>query len=272
MLFRVGFVSLLLAASAQSQAQTVERGASPLPIFDLEGGIPFVMEAIIAPDTLQDIEKVIGTDIYDKSRIAARVEDLAGSGFCSGFRVGENLFMTNYHCWEVDQCEVLFHMGYEKDLPVEQQATFKCVEVLDKLESLDFALYRVEPVGEDLTVHTTWPVATLSKAELVMDMPLLIPGHPSARPKQVDISDQCKLTRAVPYRWYDRENIQHQCDTMGGNSGSPVLNRENGHVVAIHWGATGGTGSNHAIPMGLILDRLEAEMPDVFAELSVSNE
>lgn len=271
MLIKLSVVSALAAFAVQAQAQNA--GApSPLPIFSLEGGIPYVAESIISPDTLQDIEQVAGTDFYQKSRITARVEDLAGSGFCTGFRIAEDLFMTNYHCWEVDKCQVMFHMGYEKDLAAEKHAVFKCVEVLEQLEELDFAIYRVEPVGVDTAVHSTWPVATLTKRPLEIGMPLLVPGHPSARPKQIDISEQCKLSRAIPYRWNDRENIQHRCDTMGGSSGSPVMDRITGNVIGIHWGATGGTDSNHAIPMSKILDHLAADLPDLYAELTVAED
>lgn len=247
-------------------AQAVD-APSPLPTFDTETGAPIVLESVISPDTLQNIEQVAGTSAYDMARIVARVEQPSGDGFCTGFRVGESLFMTNYHCWEVADCNVQFHMGYETALPADQQSTYRCTEVLLKLESLDFALFRVEPTDAVSTVE--YPIATLSKAPLVVDMPLIVPGHPAARPKQIDTSDQCKLTRAVPYRWYDRDNIQHQCDTLGGSSGSPVINRTNGHVVGIHWGATGGTPSNHAIPMALVLAHIEQERPDVYPELTV---
>lgn len=270
MLIKFGVVSVLAAFAVQAQAQSVQSAPSPLPIFNLEDGIPYVAESIIAPDTLQDIELVAGTDLYEKAKVSARVEDLAGSGFCTGFRIGPDLFMTNFHCWEVDQCQVVFHMGYEKDLSADQHAKFKCVEVLDKLEELDYAIYRVEPVGDDTTVYASWPVATLSKRPLVIGMPLLVPGHPSARPKQIDVSEQCQLTRAIPYRWNDRENIQHRCDTMGGSSGSPVMDRLTGHIIGIHWGATGGTDANHAIPMSKILERVSTTLPDVYAELTVS--
>lgn len=267
MLRKVIYLSsaLISGLAGTAIAQSVD-APSPLPIFDLESGSPIVLESVISPDTLQNIEQVAGTAVYDMSRVVARVEELSGDGFCTGFRVGESLFMTNYHCWEVADCNLQFHMGYETGLPADQQATFKCTEVLLKLEKLDFALFRVEPADN---AEVEFPIATLSKAPLVMDMPLIVPGHPAARPKQIDVSDQCKLTRIVPYRWYDRENIQHQCDTLGGSSGSPVMDRTNGNIIAIHWGATGGTPSNHAIPMNLVLEHIEQERPDVYPELTV---
>jgi hypothetical protein len=47
------------------------------------------------------------------------------------------------------------------------------------------------------------------------------------------------------------------------------MDRETGHIVGIHWGASGGTGSNHAIPMSKIVERLETTAPEAFAELSI---
>lgn len=266
MLRQIAFVSTF-ALALPAFGQTVN-APSPLPIFDLESGNPIVLESIITPNTLQDVGAVRGTDLYDHARIVARVEDLSGSGFCSGFRVGEDLFMTNYHCWEVYDCNTQFHMYYEEGLPTDQQGIWKCKEVITKLERLDFALYRVEAVGT-IPAGIDFPISNLSKQELTVGMPLLVPGHPATRPKQIDVSEQCKLTRAIPYSWYDRDNIQHQCDTEGGSSGSPVIDRATGNVVGIHWGATGGTDSNHAIPMNLILPYLEEQVPAVYAELTV---
>jgi V8-like Glu-specific endopeptidase len=102
-----------------------------------------------------------------------------------------------------------------------------------------------------------------------MDMPLLVPGHPDGEPMMIDVSDECKLTRVEPYDYYDRRNIQHQCDTMGGSSGSPLLDRATGYVIGLHWGAAGDTGSNHAIPMSLILDHLHEAQPAIYERLTV---
>jgi subtilisin-like proprotein convertase family protein len=346
---------------------------------------------IIGANNLEPIEATIGSDAYDKARIVARVETIDGAGFCTGSRIAEDLFLTNFHCWEFKPCEAIqFHMGYERDLPADQHEFYKCVEVLAKYETYDYALYRVERVtlpsgnsetftfndvnlevpdndtngvsktfdvnldkviknikvnlkathdyvgdlqvklkspdgttsilhdraggsGANLDVTLTgstalsgligknadgiwtleardlaasdtgtinalsieiffedgsveaaqlesaFPVATLWAGALVVDQPLMIASHPAARLKEIDRSVDCKLASIAPEEVASRKTITHTCDTEGGSSGSPVLDKATGHVVALHWG--GETGRNFSIPMKLVIEHMSANVP-----------
>ena len=42
----------------------------------------------------------------------------------------------------------------------------------------------------------------------------------------------------------DKKNIYHLCDTSGGSSGSPIINKTNFQVIGIHKGAPRG-GKNY---------------------------
>ena len=345
---------------------------------------------IIGDNNLEPIEATIGSDAYDKSKIVARVETIDGSGFCTGSRIAEDLFLTNYHCWEFKPCEAIqFHMGYERDLPADQHEFYKCVEVLAKYETYDYAVFRVEritapsgtsetfnfadvnldvpdndtagvtktfdisldktikniivnlkathayvgdlqvvlktPDGTAATLHDraggsganldvtltgsvalsafigksangTWtleakdlaaqdigkidalsieifyadgestevqlesnfPVATLWAGEIVVDQPLIVASHPAARLKEIDRSDACKLATVVPEEVGGRQTITHTCDTEGGSSGSPVIDRSTGYVVALHWG--GETTRNFAIPMKFVVEHMKSNV------------
>ena len=76
----------------------------------------------------------------------------------------------------------------------------------------------------------------------------------------------------MPYVCQGKQSIQHQCDTDGGSSGTPLMDKATMHVVGIHWGSMLGTPSNHAIPMNLILDYLRDHRPDEFPNLTVVND
>jgi subtilisin-like proprotein convertase family protein/V8-like Glu-specific endopeptidase len=359
---------------------------------------------IIGDDGLEPVEEARETATYDMARIVARMEDGTGRPFCTGARVGPDLFMTNYHCYDYKPCErVQFHLGYERDLAVAEQATFACAEVLASNETYDYALYRVGPAqsvpayvsrrhrferiglaipdndpagaaytfdvdqqGEirdlrlsliadhgrvgDLQVTVTapsgrsvlifdremagsvlnlsfdssgrlaallhepaagtwtitladlaegetgelrqvdmslitgvmpeqrrsaaklaseYPTARLWAGELHVDQALVIASHPAGRMKEIDRSDGCKLRTIEPEMMQRRRTITHTCDSEGGSSGSPVLDRETGRVVALHWG--GVEGFNMAIPMSLIIDDLHERLgPDDFAALDVA--
>lgn len=370
---------LMLSLAACAVLSSTSAAAQNLPSW-------FYERKIIGNNDLEPIEATVGSDVYEKAKVVARVETADGSGFCTGSRVGEDLFLTNYHCWEVAPCEnIQFHLGYERDLASDQHEYFRCVEVLSKVESFDYALYRVakvvdptgpsqtfdfndlslaipdndqngasvelpvdlqevirdirvrlkvthtyigdlqikliSPEGVEATLHNrtgggrsgldvtigssslsaligknaggTWkleardigsgdfgqvdslsieifygeadtiedvteaayPVATLWAGDISVDQPLLVASHPAARLKEVDRSEMCKIRTIETEELSGRVSITHTCDTEGGSSGSPVLDRETGYVVALHWGGT--TDYNLAIPMKLVVEHIE---------------
>ncbi len=224
---------------------------------------------IIGTNDLEPIGKVQGTSLYDFSRIVARVETRTGSGFCTGSRLAPDLFLTNYHCFQVAPCNNLqFHMGYEKGVPPASQSTFACKEVLAKNLTLDYALYRVTTAKEAfddgdgspeaVRAERLFPSATLWTGALRVGQPLMVASHPAARLKEIDRSANCTLRTATWEVSSERKTLTHNCDTEGGSSGSPVLDRATGSVVALHWG--GATDFNFAIPMNLIVEDLRGAL------------
>jgi len=369
---------------------------------------------IIGHDDLEPIEDVRNTKEYDMERIVARVETRDGHGFCTASRVGKDLFLTNFHCYDYKPCDnIQFHLGYEKALSGADQLLFNCKEVLAKNETYDYALYRVEFAGAlagegktethafknldlaipdndehgvtkelqidqpgtltDLKVHLkidhpyvgdliveltapsgksttlmnqdgstqsgvdqtftlgdglmvfrgetaagTWkllvkdvgagdkgklqevdliitakdstatvtsdtqearpelmtpadyPVATLWTGPITVGEELLIASHPGARMKEIDQSKDCKLRTITTEEVDGRQTITHTCDTEGGSSGSPVLDRATGHVVALHWGGT--DDYNLAIPMSKVVADIEKNAPEgVVSEMHIEH-
>ena len=96
--------------------------------------------------------------------------------------------------------------------------------------------------------------------------------------------NQIQQTHAGRYVTFSGTTVQYQTDTQGGNSGSPVINDENGLAIGIHThggcsaggGQNSGTGSNHpgwqaalADPQGVCasLPPLSFNFPDALPKL-----
>lgn len=235
---------------------------------------PLLMpQSVIGANDLEAIDLVLGTDYYEPSRAVARME-AGGGGYCTGFRVAPDLFMTNQHCSTFKTCDaVRFHLGFETALPAEKQIYFRCVAVETVFLGLDFALYRVERIASD--VPDDFPILTLARYIPKNFTPLFFPAHPATGPKKIDRSAACQIMEAVPFPFYERTNIAHSCDSMSGSSGGPLISSETKSVVALHWGGVSTDSPkpyNHGIPMKAVLDYIEIHAPAAFSKLTIENE
>lgn len=345
---------------------------------------------IIGANDLEPIENMSGSLEYERTKIVARVETASGEGFCTAARVGQDLFLTNFHCSQIGPADSLrFHLGYERNLPPNQQLIFQGKEVLSRNLAFDYAVYRTTflgaatagttksyeahhlahmipdnqdpgalhsfdvaqagrlkdlklgiklkhprigdltidlrgPNGRLVTVHDrvggttadldrsfvladglfalvgsdasgTWsvsvadhqagdvgeltdvvlttttqdeggdhaypedyPIGVLSEDTLEPNQPVIVASHPRGRFKEIDRSAGCKLLTVQTEVFSERQTLRHGCDTEGGSSGAPVIDRATGRIVAIHWG--GVTEYNMGIPTGAILTNLRKEL------------
>ena len=224
--------------------------------------------SIIQPNNLQPIEVVSGTPFYEFSMSVARVE-AHGGGFCSSFKVGPDLFMTNWHCSTFMPCnETQFHLGYAPKIPKEEQSQNRCSEILATSDTYDYALYRVDAKSTQLK---NYPISTLYNGDLYKDQALIHPSFAGTFTFQIDQSPQCKVVDPIPSIVNKRVSFDHSCDTMGGSSGSPILDRKTGFVVALHWGGAERSSFNQAIRMKDVLADLKIKAPQSYAELQIQN-
>jgi V8-like Glu-specific endopeptidase len=66
----------------------------------------------------------------------------------------------------------------------------------------------------------------------------------------------------------------HLCDTLGGSSGSPVLDRQSGRLVGLHHlGIPPGAADpvNQAVHIGQVLEDVKTRIPALHAEITGQN-
>lgn len=233
----------------------------------------FFERRIVGDNNLEKIEAANSTGYYDMAKPIAIVKDSTDQGFCTGWRVAEDLFMTNYHCYEFAGCDVIFELDYETALDTEKHPRFKCEQVLNQNEQFDYALYQVSRLDDvkgskSKRLRAEGGVIPLWAGSIKVGQPLVVAGHPQARTKEIDRSKDCKMKTIETEELGGRTTIRHTCDTEGGSSGSPVMDRKTGYAVALHWG--GEVGFNMAIPMSLIIQDLEETIDsETFAKLTI---
>jgi len=250
---------------------------------------------VLGHNDLEPIENAAGTLIYAVSRGVARVETIEElMAFCTAARVGDDLFITNFHCYDFKSCDqVQFHLAYEQGVAKRDQLLLRCKGVLAKNHALDYVLYQVEscgtvpgaaglpqaataPCGSEQSAQTprppdlaSFPIATLWGGPVTVGHRVFLAGYPGSRTKEVDRGPDCILRTVQPQLIEGRQTITHTCDTEGGSSGSPLMDLATGYIVGLHWGGT--DKFNMAIPMSEILVDLKAQLPaDVYMQLHMA--
>jgi len=143
---------------------------------------------------------------------------------CSGFLVGPQLLLTNYHCLNnrghlINPFDIRVFMDYFEDNK-KGEITTRGVEIVKFNQSLDYALIKLQkPIGKQygwLTLQTS----------LASDEIMLI-QHPQGRSKEIT-----RANSKVIKVFFD--SIHYIADTEYGSSGSPVFAIGSQNVVAMH--------------------------------------
>jgi hypothetical protein len=157
---------------------------------------------------------------------------------CTGFLVTKDLLMTASHCLlgQSDFCEqTIAVFGFERG----DRKSFarKCEEIVYMNRSLDVALLRLLPSDGDLP---TIPLQFVGPSDTAVS----VIQHPRGGIKLIS-RPGCRITmsHAEGLRSYDdliRSDLdglgfEHDCDTIDGSSGSPVLAADG--LVGVHLGS-----------------------------------
>ena len=262
------------------------------PDFDPVVGDQAALEQIVnSVDNFLDVDMLAGA-IYSAQAVG-RIELPRGRAHGTGFLVGPDLILTNYHVFKkmdvLTSAVIRFDYHANADGVVTQGRVFEFVPdfyVSSPDKELDFALVRVK--GEPLAERKMEPgdeglgylellrrgrhrgYLLVSPSLIVEHERVNIIQHPNGNPQKVVLTQNYVLANM------SAERVHYLADTQPGSSGSPVLN-QHWEVIALHHSGgahpplkasldlqkllKGHYKFNEGIPMRAILPKIERYLP-----------
>lgn len=262
------------------------------PDFEPVVGDQEALERIVnSEDNFLDIDMLAGA-IYTAQAVG-RIELPKGRAHGTGFLVGPNLILTNYHVFKskdvLERAVIRFDYQLNADGVVTQGRVFDFETdfyIGSPDTELDFALVKVkgEPLADrkmepedvglgylDLLRRGRHRGYLLVSPSLIIEQERVnIVQHPNGNPQKVVLTQNYVLNNMSATR------VHYLADTLPGSSGSPVLNNR-WEVVALHHSGgahppikatvdlqkllKGHYKFNEGIPMKAILPKIERYLP-----------
>jgi len=224
-------------------------------------------QAITPPDERKPIlSQSAQMKTWGRSVVRLRfVGDDGLSYTCTGFVVSRELLMTNHHCIQSRAEMKSAQADFDYDAERVRPTTVRFRELVLNDQALDYALLRFK-------APTDRPPLAIKAGTAVVaqDQGLLVIEHPGGETKQVSIAG-CKTDHVDLQGVGDAmTDFGHLCDTLGGSSGSPVADINDGAVIGLHHlGFNDGSPMpvNQAVKIGLILDDIKKKLPAVYTEI-----
>jgi serine protease len=181
---------------------------------------------------------------FDRSRPVARLI-MGGSGLCTGWRVGaSNHLFTNNHCFSTQATLTNTEVWFNYQNTTCGGSTLGNVvkvtggSLLKTDAALDYSLFTVN----NFASIASFGHFGLDPREPVLGEQIYIPGHGEGKPKQIALNSDknsgglCQIDNASRQGTGSATDtdVGYYCDTMGGNSGSPVVAARNQNVIALH--------------------------------------
>jgi V8-like Glu-specific endopeptidase len=169
---------------------------------------------------------------------------------CSGTLISDDLFISAGHCGYAAGHRVRFDYQNAPNGTPRATRDFTVSQVVEQENNgtWDYAIVRLN--GNPGREYGHANIAALDPA---VGSRLTMIGHPATRPKEIHAASLVDYSSGVGTNWF-----RHNIDTVGGNSGSGVLN-DNGELVGVHTNAGCSTsapfGGNSAMRMSRLVTR-----------------
>jgi len=213
--------------------------------------------------------------IYEKAMAVAKIR--TGGFVCTGWLVGgNNYLLTNHHCInsaeQAAAAQFLFmyespqgdcQQGGVRDTDASAEMTIDGAEFIMADEDLDFALVKVNgnPVCSYGYFDIDWEVPRVGDE-------IYIPQHPDGRDKSIGIFDTYTESGMCEIDFVYDNNVDYTCDTEGGSSGSPIVNKVTHMVVALHKSGRKECHGNSGTKMAILYDLIQEVVYDAYADCS----
>ncbi len=261
---RFALIALGLCAALPVAAQDIvgfDRGSFGRVVLNQnQSAVPdFEFEASIGNYNNESIQNYSSDSVFARmGRAVGRLDILTDAGIfpCTAFIVDDKHLLTNYHCVPgiLDNAQagasrieaVQFVAGYTQQGVEEGTRKYVVNPVpVEAHQDLDYAL--LEVIGNP---SSDFGVLKLHAREARGGDPYWVIGHPMGEAQRIS-REQCRAN--VPP--LSGTELLHTCDTLPGNSGSPIIDASLQMVVALHHAGSKKDSVNFGIPMALILER-----------------
>jgi V8-like Glu-specific endopeptidase len=208
----------------------------------LRSVVPPTSLSIIGTDDREPFAQVADVKIHAAGRAVVKLLYQEGpqTYACTGFLISQKRVVTNEHCIATeDSCAttvVLFDYDTETMVPAANQR--RCSGTPKTNHELDYSVLDLDQPA-DGSIHPL----QLAGRSAANGESLLIIEHPGGEPKQISRT-VCKGVQNPVRGNGATSDFTHSCATLGGSSGSPVLNSTL-QVVGLHHFGVGGDELNY---------------------------
>lgn len=213
---------------------------------------------------------LVSPDVKRWGRPVARLRFMVSGGgqaLCTGFLVSEDLLITNEHCIknESELLSAVAEFGYDTYGSLPDRFRAKALELTDA--GLDYSVIRLA----SSPVNKYGKLSVDLKEPLPESLALVVIEHPAGEPKQVSLTD-CQVSGSRRQGVAGKPtDFGHLCDTLGGSSGSPVLDLSTGSVVGLHhlgFNENSPDPVNQAVYLESIFKDIQQRNPRLFQEIT----